>query len=114
MLLPICVVTSWYRTRHKNGLVTVAPFLLHERKVFSVRKVLAFSKSQNMFRELNHLGFIKNIIKLINRTRFPAKRRDPRRGMILIALVCSLRPPLTSAPVPLSSALRTEQREPPR
>ena len=33
-----------------------------------------------MFRELNHLGFIKNIIKLINRTRFPAKRRDPRRN----------------------------------
>ena len=44
---------------HKNGLVTLAPFLLHERKVFPVRKVLAFSKSQNMFHELNHLGFIK-------------------------------------------------------
>ena len=64
---------------YKNGLVTLAPFLLHERKVFSVRKVLAFSKSQNMFHEFNHFGFIKNII---NRTRFPAKRRDPRLDLI--------------------------------
>jgi hypothetical protein len=34
-----------------------------------------------MFHELNHLGFIKNIINIeniTNRTRFPAKRRDPR------------------------------------
>jgi hypothetical protein len=51
---------------HKNGVVTLAPFLLHERGTHSdcaKKRLWHFQKSQNMFYELNHLGFIKNIIK---------------------------------------------------
>ena len=60
---------------HKNGLVTLAPFLLHERgphsclcpvvKRISNESVMAFLKSQNMFHKLNHLGFIKNIFIIL-------------------------------------------------
>ena len=57
---------------YKNGLVTLAPFLLHERKVFSVERFWPFQKA----RTCSMNSIISVSLKLINRTRFPAKRRE--------------------------------------
>ena len=58
---PPCVRTARISHLHKNGIVTLAPLLLHERGTHSsscpvVKRISnAFSKIQNMFHELNHL-----------------------------------------------------------
>ena len=71
---PTLITTLLWSPPHKNGVVTLAPFLLHERGTHSsscpvVKRIsnafqMPFSKIQNVFHELNHLGFIKNVIKL--------------------------------------------------